>query len=721
MNALLLAATLWIQSPAITYSTAGTPLSEAFKSLNAQVEPDWRVDGALAHLVVVADFKDVPQAELKARIADVFQAEWRDDGAVHTLWRSPAKVKELQAADLAQREAAFAKMIQRHREKVAKARTFDAAFKREVLAVLREVSTDEEGSNEGAQKRMDQMYDSFPEQVAFSRLLASLNPKMLALLNPDYPAVFSFTPTRMQHRLDPGLQSTTFAELRTFQEFVGDVMKELKDLPMFRGEEGADQYFKLLAQPVAKVLLKVSPLYSEDWGGAASLALFDAEGREIYSVNNWRGYGEFGSAEEAPLPKDFQVEPTKLKGSKFFQDWVKWYQDENSGDEFPKEMLEVIRQPETIDPISWEMGAFFVESAQIKKAPLLAHLSDSILIVRSEEEEEEAHIATQEPTADEDLSWTDLDLYNEVQRTKHELRLKDGWITASPRSALKAQLDHLDRKIMGQILRAKDELRNRSINEKARFIASLERNYYSYPSISYLQQFTDFFLGANFDDSAMRLWHALGDGTVARMINGQSVAIAPGQNPLHNLVFRLLFAEELMLSNPQGLKKAEQTVENDFMMGMDSLATEPTEISPNGNLAGTSITATMNTSVVLRVTRRSADGDTYNSWMTPASVGSALANEEYRAANKSSSSENSGTEYRIDTLQLGTRRSYLFRIGFGPTAEGSLRIVDDQLSPSPATKLNGLPKSIYDEIMKVKQQRLESYKKLQDPPQASSK
>jgi hypothetical protein len=201
----------------ITYHGPVDRLEVVLADLSKQTGENLQPGVGLGDLPVFLRCDDRPAAEVYTQLASLVNGRWERDSRAYRLIRDPRDIAKERREDEKANSEIVAAALAKKRAEVEKLEPFSEAtaekLVKQLVAMTKEVQRNPDGFEDF--ERAESLDDQGPINRAFSRLLATLNPAMVASLPPGIKVVFSNQPKPSQQPLPAG-----FAPLleRAFQE-----------------------------------------------------------------------------------------------------------------------------------------------------------------------------------------------------------------------------------------------------------------------------------------------------------------------------------------------------------------------------------------------------------------------------------------------------------------------------------------------------------------------
>jgi hypothetical protein len=406
--------------------------------------------------VIVVAVKDVPLKETLDRIAEAVHGSWKADGNRYRLIRTPEQAR-------AEEQEQWARELQRVRDALERRRKdapgeFTEAEAKRVATSLREWSKAMMESKEPYRTfgRIHTIDRSGPAGRAMTRILASLDPAVLASLDMEERVVLSNQPTRTQRPLPNG--AAVVAQIARDQQTWAEVVQNQPIEPVVRGGTpwymgslGSDQ--KPYASTPKKILFTARKIGAGDF--FMQLMLADESGRLMGYANSYLDVASFELQNPPAAPGENDPELTVPPEVVTLGEAI--VKRSQAREPLPEPVLAKLARPEETDPMALFVSPLLREAAVKGKANLVACLPDLYFT------------ASYSPQAKmrRDAFVARLDLLGlKITRT-------DGWWVGQPKEPWWARRVRADRMVLGKVLRSVAANGRASLDDRATLAAKM--------------------------------------------------------------------------------------------------------------------------------------------------------------------------------------------------------------------------------------------------------
>jgi hypothetical protein len=178
----------------VTYVSAGAPTHLILRDIGEMSGVRLEADAGTTWEPLVVRFANVPLEEAKSKIATALEAEWRREGDRHLLFRSGKIEGEQERRSAALREKEIREMQQAVREAMTPWDVSKAIDAHERAGRLLKANP---GSPAANAARLESRL-AWPQERAILKLVARIDPRDLAAIEPHSQRIFSTHPTRRE-------------------------------------------------------------------------------------------------------------------------------------------------------------------------------------------------------------------------------------------------------------------------------------------------------------------------------------------------------------------------------------------------------------------------------------------------------------------------------------------------------------------------------------------
>lgn len=449
-----------LQSPAqaaltkkISYTSVAAPAKKVIEELADRTGVKLIVSPKTSGDVLAIQVHDVTVRDLMDKIAATIHGEWSPENGGFRLIRTPASEDQELKDEIAVTTVAFKRAIDKRLATAGVLKPFDANAAKSLVTKLDDLRsrTDSNGSN---WRIMRSLSDDGPAGRAMTRLLAVLDPNLLAKVPADYRTVFSNRPTRMQSPL-PAAISGIAKDFMRDQNLWAEAVK-----PISREQSGMyvdlfNYRASLTAEP--RALLAVT---KEPFGTGASLELMFADesgriiGRATASLSpDFEEFQKEAMGTSGDNGIKIELSPLTARYMKLFS----FFGANAPAEPAPldPDLLQVILNPEKSDPLSMTSTEALFGVASARKANLVANLPDVLFAFNF------PFIANSSLTVGSVLAM--------CKTIQTEVTIADGWMTVMPKYPALSRNQRIDRNALGALLRSAQKNGRISMDDMAQY------------------------------------------------------------------------------------------------------------------------------------------------------------------------------------------------------------------------------------------------------------
>ncbi len=470
----LLAALVLVQTPqSISFTCMGSRAPVLLAKLSVAMGRPLSASKSTENEVMVVSVKKVDPGELLNRIAQVAHAQWEQQGDGLVLTRSMEQAAADRSADRDYRTKEIAAQILKVTEPLTKHPTFDV----NQIKVLADVYKAYNNPNQTrkydaktAEKAREAEANS-PANRLLAKLLMTFNVRTLSEIEPDSRAVYSTNPTAMQFGLH-GIEDAMRAYVSEKQIWDAATTEMMDAVQTQAGDGDYPSSRNANTGPLSRIELVISRSGSKPTL-AFSCTMLDRDGQQIDqamgAVNSFDA--EYFSGRKSPAkagdkPVDWSAD------SKAVMDSLKW--EEGSDDISLSSSLssqaqppsshtsprakEIIRQPETIDPLSLAPSDLLVSWSKDKDKQLVALLPDDMMAM--------LFVPVMDNVAGVRAM---MDMTSKLDL---ETKIDGDWALAYPPDAYLTRTSRFDRFAFGRAIRLMGEKGSLSLDDLAQYSSS---------------------------------------------------------------------------------------------------------------------------------------------------------------------------------------------------------------------------------------------------------
>ena len=617
-----------VQDPSIqvTYSTKAARTSVVLKELSQTTKLNLVASPQTENDVLVISVKDVPLADLMARIATVTSGQWKQDGTTYRLIADAKTRKTEEQTDLAERVADIRKAIQSRvdqqkksaelmQKMIAENEKKLAAAKKDAKVKTKESDDDDVNFQEGMMET--------PEDQAITSILQSIDPSILASLEDGDRVVFSTDPTHTQRGLSSDVTEIVNTLIQKHNSAIlGTQGNAIDDSDQFKGMDEAQA--NLIRQMMKKQTSKIGQVSKALFIASVTnsmiytqfqleLRLYDPKGGVAFTANSFLSadgsmFGNMAlppdsisavsssgssdgdaavlesrtttiSANAAPKP---QGKSTPIEYSPDSQELAKAGKGMGIGAgqytmHFSQDLRQKLFLPNQYDPLSFIETDELMMYAKSKGKPLVANLPDNVSSIFS-------MLGTQ--GADTLEAYADT-----LKKGKTIVALEDSAYTLiRPTHPYRARVARLDRNALTNLLQATADKGIPSLDELSAYATVAPNPMSGGIGMGYLMMFVPGTVQMGMDGltswDMLRFYGQLPSETRNTLANGGKVTIGSLTAGQRASLERMTYgsSSHLSVDDPQRKSDDETPSWMKLAMGSNSIdyRDEPTEIVPNG-------------------------------------------------------------------------------------------------------------------------------------------
>lgn len=459
----LVAATLLGRAPQdvkIDFECAGAPVPRLVADLAKASGVALVAPTVFKSDVIVLRANQAALKDVMARVADLCAAEWQPKGAGFELVISPEKRRAEQARERQIRADGFDRALAAERKKMDAQRPWGKDDAESVVVALHEMMKGMgQGDADGSRYQALQAVEArAPANRALTRILATLDPRVLAEIPAGDRVVFSTTPNRMQRPMPASVltaMSGLAAEQNAWASAIAKFPKDPNQGPSMYASslESSDPY----PTKIGKVLLAISSRDDPTGSTSAGVWLYvvDPKGHTII-----RTFGNLSDPQRRfEIPKPEPNEPA-LEASPYAKA-IMGVLDGNAAlnQPLPADLRDKLLNPEKFEPLALVTGEALVRVAASRHDNLAALLPDYSVYVGA--------FAARE-------NFTPSMYLQALPRMGLDANESAGWLTLTPQLPTKARRDRADRSELGKFLRATIPAGHADLDTLSAYAASVE-------------------------------------------------------------------------------------------------------------------------------------------------------------------------------------------------------------------------------------------------------
>lgn len=672
----LIAASLLRQPPQdvkVDFECAGAPVPQLVADLAKASGVALFAPTVFKSDVVVLRVEKTPLKDVMARLADLCAAEWQTSGGGFQLVVSPEKRRAEQARERKLQIAGFDRALEKERKKMAALRPWGKDDAESVAIALSEMlkSMSQPGDDGSRYQALQAVEARSPSGRAMTRILGSLDPRVLADLPDGDRVVFSTAPTRMQRPM-PGSVISAMSGLAAEQNSWAAALAKLPKDPNQRPSMYSSSMESSQPYPdkVGKVLLAISKRGFPTGEASASLWLYVADPKGHTIVKTFGNLSDPQSRVEPLKPKP--NEP-KIEASPYAKA-IMGVMDGNHAmnQPLPAELRDKLLNPEKFEPLALVTGDALVRVATSRHENLAALLPDYTIYVG-------AFAARENFTASMFLqSFAMMGLVGAET---------NGWLEITPQAPTETRRERADRSVLGRFLRATVPAGRADLDALSTYAASIEGDLNYSIGFGLIQALLPR-SGDYTDGQLLRFYGQLTPATRQALEGGQKLVVSSLGAPALETLRHMIYGSENGTLQPiyrPGVDSPESQA--DFYNG---ILHEPTEILGDGIPSDSTMEMPIQSETVL---------------LAPAYVGSSGANYGARPMGAGEVAQmllwkekpEAMPGWQVDPdwdkhkFNLSTRRELHMHFTFADRCEMRRTLTDTKPSTSPAVPYDQLP------------------------------
>lgn len=690
----------------VTITCPAAPIAQVLERISAETSVRLEATQALANDIVAVRLKDVPLADALKQLASVVAGEWIQVEGGYRLNRSITLDRAEQQAEIEARASRLREAIAKLAEEAKREPAIDRDTARQMIygagnsqrSGSGEVRIELQGSSGGSVSQVFRAADRTPATRAIHQLLALLDVREIAAMPRGSRQVFAFSPTPVQRPL-PGASRDVISTYVEAQRIWNEVLAE-------GGQSGRASFF-LGGSPqatgtvqgrMAEALLVITrPTFGD--GYQATLTVANEQGATMAS-----GAAFFTPAPRPEPSADSVQAPAEAKPitlsalSKEFVELVKGSVGSGRGVGVFRVALDVsdntapvtvfssggnegaqptispvwrdrLLSPDKYEPISTVPSEALIGIAKGLDLNLVACIPDSMLVPCARS------FASGELKPSDALrqALTTWGLTREV---------RDGWLVLKPAEPYSARRQRVDRATLGKMLRSLDVRGTLTLDELAELalkqqeppeMQGLGMLYFRLVNPAFADR--QFMATETGERDMLRLWGSSSAAQRQAMLRGQPIPLgtldAAQKEILRQMVYWSLDGPQV-LNRGGGGNTREGLVRGGIAMGLfgpSSVATERTEVLPNGVPSTGVVVVRVNTSPAVLAR---ASGTTASQVMSARD----LAFQQARRELGSELARMGGATREYDEFRECTQIEMNFQFRFTTNVEMSRTLVD---------------------------------------------
>ncbi|HVL38877.1 MAG TPA: hypothetical protein VM328_05745, partial [Fimbriimonadaceae bacterium] len=545
----------------VTFTSVAKPAKRMLAELGQTAQVQLLTTGVTENEVLVIDVREVPLVEVMTKIADVTNAEWKQEGPAYRLVRPEMLARKERQQEFEHR-LAQAKVIQsKLLEEIRKAEPWDpSAVAREAAQHLRQSMPD---VGEGDWRRVQAVGQKLPLGRAITRVVAGLDPAILAAMEPGSRLVFSSVPNRMQRPMPPSAEAAIRDMLRMQRDYSAALARLVGDAPaptVIYSDSAL--HLSMPFENISKILLVLTANRGE--GYRAELALIDRESRSVGRsgrfLHSYYDMSGFVQPTQPPKldPNEPAIEWSPLAGAQIAAVRSRSREGRIT---LPPELQAFYSQPERNDPLSLVASEALIALARSHKRNLVACLPDTVFSLSY-------GLANFDKLTPSRVAW------NLEQSRSLAQSLSDKWLTLESIQPVQDRRHRSNRPALGVYLRAILAKGRADLDLKARYSLSFEGESWQDVGSMLANLMAPARGGGDFEGGVdiLRIYGLFNPSQRARMFTGEPVPIGMLTPQQLSHLERMVYQGE---SGGLSVSQSAGGIPIDWRQ-------EPTELLPNG-------------------------------------------------------------------------------------------------------------------------------------------
>ena len=449
------------KDPKITLTVQATSVKTALELIGLSAHVTLLTTPQTAKDIVSLRFVNVPLSEAMQRIANVDDAEWKQERDGYRLIR-PAKLERAEQ-DFERNRAiqAFSNALNERRTQLQKLTPWSEQeadhYIEQIQALIKDLPTT--NPPPPWRKRGQQLLLQSPFSRAIKELVATMDPVELAGIPTAFRTVWSSKPTQTQRPFSTLSQKILEQYAQNDLIWKKAIVSHSVTPPTVTGNPFWTQQLATLL----KTDRHSSPtfLLAFDNGRDFTLTAYDDDGKKIASsTDSLQGRLPTNDDSLKTLFNNPKEKPISLEGdSRLLTDFIRKGNIDERGTP-PANLLAKLLDPERTDPLALTGSPLLVRVTEARNINMIARLPDKLAVI-----DEIAAIRGQESDASLALGqysdWGGL------------IDFHDGWLTVRPDHPAQTRTIQVDRRALGKYLNRLNRKTPLTIDEQASFIAPL--------------------------------------------------------------------------------------------------------------------------------------------------------------------------------------------------------------------------------------------------------
>jgi hypothetical protein len=634
---------------------------------------------------------------LMAKIGDLTAADWQPKGDGFELVRSRKKQMAEEKAEFDREVAMFQSAIDKQKETLAKLEPWTEKSATTLANLVNDAQRTQQPDgrfDNGAWQRLQALDAKAPGGRALTRILAALDAKQLASLPTDYRIVFSDQPTNMQRPLPkeviPGLQQMV-AEQNMWSDIATKVFNDPRDGAMFSNAAWMKKPFD---GQRGKVLLMISKSSGarQNLGANIEIAASDQKGTIVVRGSQYLNTGAFTNYKAPvaqPNEKPIPMSPLGEAAQVIMQ------RGPTNGAErkIPKELVDLLLDPEHHEPLALATGDMLVKIAEMKGENLVADMSDELFLIG-------VFAGAQKMTPS--MAIKTLEMGSAVSE-------KNGWLTISPVGPASSRSQRMDRSVVGQFVRAVARDGRPSLEEQAKYAVATTGELYNTLGFMITMILSQSQQSEYFDSGMLRFYGLLDPSQRQALIRGTRLSLGGLTSAQIELINKMVFGQNPNLHTKQ--QQRGPLSDNAWEAFYNGIGREATEMFPNGIPRNSTVALRSQTeSVLISPPYEAPGGGMYGTRsLGPDEVAQNIYARE-RPGIFPWMDADTGWDQR--KFWFGNRQVLDFNFDLGELASMTKQLQDTKINPGEAVPYSQIPAEFRDGVQKRLEELRKQYAKM---------
>ena len=577
--------------PKVTLILPATSVEKALRSLSNATQVPLAASPQTANDIITLRYKDVPLSQAMERLAEAVDGTWKQEKGILRLIRTSEQQKSEETKEFQQDVLHIRKSIQKRidaeKSQPAWSPTQADTLAAQVAFLLKQF--DPQKSNSDWYKKSARLGEQAPIGRIITKVLAALDPELIASTNSFYKTVFSTNPTSLQRPMPPEVGPVIEEFIQEQKDWIAALERYQVANPVFNGATYSVGDFGVLptagAPPssVATVLLTI-----QNWGALTGFnvefSAYDAKGKKVEraQVNIGNVYADIETESKGSDDAEDQMIYYEGDAKTFYESqlqsarsWIK---------PLPSDLLAKVVDAQDFDPLSFMVSPSLQRVAEVRGWNMVANLSDSMLAIGFMQGSNGVRVSQ---------------FLKRLKYCQEDWTVKDGWLVVKPMRPSESRRNRANRHELAGYLRVRSESKRINLEQQAYFSLRLpEQHLNGLPDT--MARIVSSEAQPDQDELTLRLFGLLTKDQIARMEAG-GLSMRSLTERQNEIVSRMVYGPNAFLQyqaaqNRSGIARQDS---EEFVLYQDGILKESTVSIPNGLPADGVITLNETAAIVV--------------------------------------------------------------------------------------------------------------------------